>query len=125
MMGLPAMSWIRRAMEARGGQNRTRSRPARICSATRLESPKGGFSCKEGIFCNYSVMSEFKIRIGNYRNVPYSHPLELEVERNITFIVGVNNVGKTNLLRLFHELRPVFSELSLEQFQKNESWEQQ
>jgi ABC-type cobalamin/Fe3+-siderophores transport system ATPase subunit len=50
-----------------------------------------------------------KITIKNYRNISAGQPLELQIGDGITFILGVNNAGKSNLLRLFFELRPIFA----------------
>lgn len=46
-----------------------------------------------------------KIEIKNYRSFPIDNPIELEIEEGITFILGPNNIGKSNILRLFYELR--------------------
>lgn len=56
-------------------------------------------------------MQPIKIKIRNYRNITLDSPIELEIKEGITFILGPNNVGKTNLLRLFSELGPIFSRL--------------
>ena len=50
-----------------------------------------------------------RIKIFNYRNIPHGHPLEFEIKDGISFIRGPNNVGKSNLLKFFYELRPIFS----------------
>jgi ABC-type cobalamin/Fe3+-siderophores transport system ATPase subunit len=53
-------------------------------------------------------MSQYTIEIQNYRSIPHGRPLNLEISDGITFILGINNAGKTNLLKLFYELRPLF-----------------
>src|SRR5258706_8629870 len=58
-------------------------------------------------------MSLFSIKIRNYRNISYDNPIELSINKDITFIVGVNNVGKSNLLRMFYELKPAFARATL------------
>jgi ABC-type cobalamin/Fe3+-siderophores transport system ATPase subunit len=67
----------------------------------------------------------FSLTIRNYRNIPYDNPLILKIEKNITFIVGVNNIGKTNLLRFFHELRPVFAGIVHDKFTQSVTWDQE
>lgn len=46
-----------------------------------------------------------RIKIWNYRSYPISSPVEIEINEGITFILGVNNVGKSNLLRFFYDFR--------------------
>lgn len=46
-----------------------------------------------------------EITIRNYRNIPYNNPITLIIGNGITFILGINNIGKSNLLKLFYELR--------------------
>lgn len=52
---------------------------------------------------------KLKIRVRNYRSITHDHPIEFQINRGITFILGVNNVGKSNLLRFFVELKELFS----------------
>ncbi len=56
-----------------------------------------------------------KIRIGNYRNIPFDNPLEFEIKEGITFVLGPNNVGKSNLINFFFDFRPIFSAENLDQ----------
>jgi ABC-type cobalamin/Fe3+-siderophores transport system ATPase subunit len=56
-----------------------------------------------------------KIKISNYRNIPFESPIEFELNDGITFILGPNNVGKSNLLRFLYEFRPLF----LQEFNPN------
>lgn len=51
----------------------------------------------------------FKVKVRNYRSIIHDHPIEFQINRGITFILGVNNAGKSNLLRFFVELRELFS----------------
>ena len=53
-------------------------------------------------------MDPINIKIWNYRNTPNHTPLEFELRDGITFILGMNNIGKSNILRFFFELRDVF-----------------
>lgn len=54
-------------------------------------------------------MNKVKVTLRNYRNIPYNNPISFEINDGITFILGVNNIGKSNLLKIFRDLRPVFS----------------
>lgn len=54
-------------------------------------------------------MNPIRVKISNYRNIPYNHPLEFEIKDGITFILGTNNVGKSNLLKIFFEFKRFFS----------------
>jgi AAA15 family ATPase/GTPase len=49
-----------------------------------------------------------KLIIGNYRNFPLSNPIEIDFKEGITFILGINNVGKSNLLRFLFDFRVFF-----------------
>lgn len=53
-------------------------------------------------------MNKGKITLQNYRNIPYNNPISFEIKEGITFILGVNNVGKSNLIKVFYELREIF-----------------
>src|SRR5688572_2934786 len=53
-----------------------------------------------------------KIKIQNYRNIPLGSPIEFQIKDGITFILGVNNVGKSNLLKFFYDFRAFFHQLS-------------
>lgn len=50
-------------------------------------------------------MQPCTITIKNYRCFPDRNPCRLELDRGFTSFVGVNNVGKSTLLRFFFELR--------------------
>jgi len=50
-------------------------------------------------------MDSVRLTIRNYRSIPFDNPISLEIQRGITFILGVNNIGKSNLLRFFYEFR--------------------
>jgi len=47
------------------------------------------------------------IEIKNYRSFSISNPVKMEIEEGITFILGPNNIGKSNLLKVFYELRKI------------------
>jgi len=55
-------------------------------------------------------MEPVKVRVWNYRNISNETPLEFEIRDGITFILGMNNIGKSNILRLFFELRTILKE---------------
>jgi ABC-type cobalamin/Fe3+-siderophores transport system ATPase subunit len=67
----------------------------------------------ENRFC-YSFRMSLKLEIRNYRGIPYRKPLTFDLDEGITFIVGLNNSGKSHLLKLFHCLRPIFKVLAKE-----------
>jgi predicted ATPase len=48
----------------------------------------------------------------NYRCFPDSSPAHIIIEDNWTAFVGVNNAGKSTLLRFFYEFRQLFKDLS-------------
>jgi predicted ATPase len=48
------------------------------------------------------------ITIKNYRCFPRSHPARITLRPGLTAFVGVNNSGKSSLLRFFYELRSLF-----------------
>src|SRR2546430_17725664 len=52
------------------------------------------------------------ITIKNYRCFPQSRPARLTIGPGVTAFLGVNNSGKSSLLRLFFELRNLFGYLS-------------
>src|SRR5690348_8376640 len=53
----------------------------------------------------------FKLTIKNYRCFPDSHPAVLEVRPGLTALIGVNNAGKSALLRFPYEFRQMFTAL--------------
>jgi len=54
------------------------------------------------------MIDKIKISLSNYRNFPPESPLELEIKPGITFILGTNNIGKSNILRFFYEFKALF-----------------
>ncbi len=54
----------------------------------------------------------FDITIKNYRCFPDNKPVHISINNSFTAFVGVNNSGKSSLLRMFYELRGLFSLLS-------------
>lgn len=51
-------------------------------------------------------MARLEITLQNYRAFALDAPITFYIEEGISFFVGVNNVGKSALLRAFYELRP-------------------
>jgi ABC-type cobalamin/Fe3+-siderophores transport system ATPase subunit len=49
--------------------------------------------------------------IKNYRCFPDSRPARISFRDGFTAFIGVNNSGKSSLLKLFYELRPIFQQL--------------
>jgi ABC-type Mn2+/Zn2+ transport system ATPase subunit len=56
-------------------------------------------------------MVPFKITLKNYRCFEDSNPVSAEIGPGFTAFVGPNNSGKSSFLKLFHELKSVFSSL--------------
>ena len=52
-------------------------------------------------------MKDIKVTIKNYRSIPYDNPITIEIKEGITYILGVNNIGKSNLLKIFYEFRNI------------------
>jgi predicted ATPase len=57
---------------------------------------------------------EFSLQIKNYRCFPDSSPLRFVVKPGFTSFVGVNNVGKSTILKSVYELRSIFYALGNE-----------
>ena len=55
---------------------------------------------------------QIDITIKNYRCFPDSKPVQLSLRNGFTSLVGINNSGKTSLLRFFFEFRELFRVLS-------------
>jgi hypothetical protein len=52
-------------------------------------------------------MQPIKITIENYLNIPLRHPIQIEIRDGVSFILGMNNVGKSTILKFFFEMRNV------------------
>jgi energy-coupling factor transporter ATP-binding protein EcfA2 len=55
-----------------------------------------------------------QLTLKNYRCFPDSHPAQLEIRDGLIALLGVNNAGKSSLLRFFYEFRSLFSTLAEE-----------
>jgi ABC-type multidrug transport system ATPase subunit len=55
---------------------------------------------------------ELQIRVKNYRGFEDGTPLLITIGKGFTTLVGPNNAGKSSLLKMFYELRSLWSELS-------------
>lgn len=55
---------------------------------------------------------ELQIRVKNYRGFEDSTPLLITIGKGFTVLVGPNNAGKSSLLKMFYELRGLWSQLS-------------
>ena len=51
---------------------------------------------------------QVEITIKNYRCFPDTNPLHIEIKEGFTAFVGVNNSGKSSILRFFYEFRGLF-----------------
>lgn len=56
--------------------------------------------------------TNFDITIKNYRCFPDQKPVRISMREGFTALVGVNNSGKSSLLKLFYELRNLFAGIS-------------
>jgi ABC-type cobalamin/Fe3+-siderophores transport system ATPase subunit len=77
--------------------------------------PLGGFdfSSKDPVEKNKSAFfMNLEVSVKNYRCFGEQSPARLSLNRGITALIGSNNSGKSTLLRLFYEFRPLFEKLS-------------
>lgn len=56
-------------------------------------------------------MIEFEITIKNYRCFSDERPTQLMIKDGFTALIGVNNSGKSSLLRFFYEIRNYYPNL--------------
>jgi len=54
----------------------------------------------------------FQLTVKNYRCFPDNKPVHIYMRNGFTAFVGVNNSGKSSLLKMFYELRSLFSSIS-------------
>lgn len=54
----------------------------------------------------------FEITFKNYRCFSDESPATIEIESGFTSLVGINNSGKSTVLRFFHEFRYIFAHLA-------------
>lgn len=59
-----------------------------------------------------------RLKISNYRCFHESEPLEFELSGGFTSFIGVNNSGKSSILKFFYEFRNLFEHLKEEKFIK-------
>ncbi len=62
--------------------------------------------------------------IKNYRCFPDYHPARISIRTGYTAFVGVNNSGKSSLLKFLYEFRPLFSYFSMLRGDHNEQLRQ-
>jgi ABC-type cobalamin/Fe3+-siderophores transport system ATPase subunit len=55
---------------------------------------------------------EIEITLKNYRCFPDTSPAKITLRDGFTSFVGVNNAGKSSLLKFFYEFRPIFQSLA-------------
>jgi predicted ATPase len=55
---------------------------------------------------------QVELTLRNYRCFPDSRPVRFSVADGLTAFIGVNNSGKSSLLKFFYEFRNLFSQLS-------------
>lgn len=51
---------------------------------------------------------EIEVVIKNYRCFPETHPAKITLKKGFTALVGINNAGKSSLLKFFYEFRHLF-----------------
>src|ERR1022692_2748496 len=56
-----------------------------------------------------------EITLKNYRCFPDIKPAQFEIRDGLTAFIGVNNAGKSSLLKFFHEFRSLFQRNRLNQ----------
>lgn len=56
--------------------------------------------------------STFSITLRNYRCFDWRHPAKIEISPGFTAIIGLNNSGKSTVLKAIYELRNVFGSFS-------------
>jgi predicted ATPase len=54
---------------------------------------------------------DINLTIGNYRCFPVGSPASLKLTKGFSALVGVNNSGKSSLLKFFYEMRPAFTQI--------------
>jgi AAA15 family ATPase/GTPase len=55
---------------------------------------------------------EIDLSIENYRCFPAGSPVSLKISKGFSAFVGVNNSGKSSLLKFFYEMRPAFAAIA-------------
>lgn len=55
---------------------------------------------------------ELQIKVKNFRSFEDVSPVSFTIGKGFTALVGPNNAGKSSLLKMFYELRPLWSQLS-------------
>ncbi len=54
----------------------------------------------------------FNLTIKNYRCFPDQQPVHISMDDGFTALIGINNSGKSSLLKLFYEFRDIFNRMS-------------
>jgi hypothetical protein len=54
------------------------------------------------------IAMQVELTIKNYRCFPDTKPLHIEIKEGFTAFVGINNSGKSSILRFFYEFRGLF-----------------
>lgn len=57
-------------------------------------------------------MDSLKITVENYRNIPLNYPITFDVKEGVCFILGINNIGKSTILRFFFEMRTALKDIA-------------
>ena len=62
------------------------------------------------LFATFEDM-DINLTIENYRCFPVGNPASLKLTKGFLALVGVNNSGKSSLLKFFYEMRPAFTQI--------------
>jgi energy-coupling factor transporter ATP-binding protein EcfA2 len=57
----------------------------------------------------FATAMDINLTIENYRCFPSGNPVSLTLTKGFSAFVGVNNSGKSSLLKFFYEMRPIFN----------------
>lgn len=76
-----------------------------------------GMKALAGTMCSWSrsmkgtTALDASLSVKNYRRFADSTPAQIDIIDGLTALVGVNNSGKSSLLRFFYEFRPILRQL--------------
>jgi len=76
---------------------------------TRFASQKNGLQLLLHIGV---LLMDIELTIKNYRCFSDSQPLRFRLHRGFTALIGINNSGKSTLLKFFYEFRNLFAQIS-------------
>jgi ABC-type cobalamin/Fe3+-siderophores transport system ATPase subunit len=98
--------------------SRARVRPIRPSHRNRAPKEKEELTSRSranhatGTNAKVHITMDVEVIVKNYRCFSDSHPARFVVRDGFTAFVGVNNCGKSTLIKLFFEFRSIFEQLS-------------